>query len=158
MKAIINFFRQIFALSAYKLAIESIRDEQGQVVLRVRVRFSGFTYESTLLNLRDEIVKFPPLHAFVIGYLFVLSKNSKKVDPTKLELMKNLLNQDEFLTKFQTLLNCKMLHQSQKVELHAGLLKNEISIQELKAYPELISSISAQNAYQLGLAYGDVCG
>ena len=158
MRVIINFFKQISALSCYKLAIESIQAQQDQIFVRIRVRFSGFTYESTPAELNEEIVKFPPLHAFIIGYLYMLAKHSKQIDSTKLEPMKAFLNQEEYLTKFKNFLNCKMMHQTQKIEIKAGEFKNEIGILDLKTHPELISSISPKNAYQLGLAYGDLHG
>lgn len=157
MRAIINFCRQVFALSFYKLAIESMQNKEGSVVIRVRVRFSGFTYESTPKKLKDEIIKFPPLHAFVIGYLFILTKRPVSLNTQKLELVNTLLNQEEFLMKFEALLNLKVLHDSKKLEVKVGALKNEINILDLKTHPELISSVSSKNAYQLGVTYGDLC-
>ncbi len=158
MKAIINFCKQVLALSFYKLAIESMQKIEGRIILRIRIPFSGFTFESAPEKLKDVVVKFPPLHAFMIGYLFILAKHPETIDIQKLELMKTILNQEEFLMKFETLLSLKMLHCSKKLEIKAGQLKNEISILDLRTHPELISSISSQNAYQLGIIYGDLCG
>ena len=117
MKVITNFFKQVSALHFYRLAIESIASENEKIMLRIRIRFSGFTYASCPEDLTEDAVKFPPLHAFILGYLFALSKNKIPLSKKQLSLMVPLLNQDEFLIKFTHFLNCRVLHHAEKIEL-----------------------------------------